>query len=168
MNNHQQKSNKSPRGIYTPTFDITTDKTLLNSFISTNGARFICIDLSNVYLVDTFNNKSDYEYVWIPEWVITGYIMEEYILKSFIQYSRVLDECRTCIYGLPQAGRFSYIKLVKHLADDCYSPTGHTPVLFRHLTQPTTFNLVVYNFGTKIFGKHNADHLINTLKTLQR
>ena len=46
-----------------PTADITTSKLLLNIVISTNGARFICIDLSNFYLITPFNNKSDFEYV---------------------------------------------------------------------------------------------------------
>ena len=90
--------------------------------------------------------------------------MEEYKFKTFIQNSPVLYEGRTYIYGLPQAGRFSYIKLVKHLADDCYFPTEHKPGLFGHLTLPPTFNLVVGSFGAKIVGKHNYDHLINTLK----
>ena len=36
----------------------------------------------------------------------------------------------TFIGGLPQAGRFVYIKLVKYLADNFYLYTGHTPGLF--------------------------------------
>ena len=94
--------------------------------------------------------------------------MEEYNLKYLIQNVRVLSECIKCVYGLPQAGRFSNIKLGKHLADDFYFTTGQTQGLFHHITWPTTFNLVVDNFGAKCFGKHNADNLINTLKTLQR
>ena len=61
---------------YTPTADLTTAKFLLNIIISTNRARFICIDLSNFDLITPFNKKSDYEYVWIPEWVIPEDIME--------------------------------------------------------------------------------------------
>ena len=94
--------------------------------------------------------------------------MEEYNLKLLIKNGHVLAELRTCIFGLPQAGCFAYIKLVKHLADECYFPTGHTPVLFCHLTRPTTLNIFVNKFGAKIFGKHNADHLIDKLKKLQR
>ena len=90
--------------------------------------------------------------------------MEEYNIKPLIQNVCVLAQCRTFIYGLSQVGRFYYIKLVKDLADDCYFPTGQTPGIFCHLTRPTTFNLVVNNFGAKVIVKHNADHLINTLK----
>ena len=64
------------RETYTPTADITTDKLLLNIVISKNGARFICIDLSNFYLITPFNRKNDHEYVWIPEGVIPKDITE--------------------------------------------------------------------------------------------
>ena len=88
--------------------------------------------------------------------------MEEYNIKPLIQNCRDLAECRKCIYDIPQSGRFAYIKLVKHLSDDCHFPTGNIPGFFLRLTRPTTFNLVVDDFGTKIVGKHNTDHIINT------
>jgi hypothetical protein len=68
------------------------------------------------------------------------------------------------MYSLPQAGRLAYIKLTKHLADDGYVLTGHTPGLFCHIPHPTTFNLVVDDFGVKVVGQTHANHLINTLK----
>ena len=52
----------------------------------------------------------------------------------------------------------------KNLSADCYLYTGHMPGIFLHLTQPTTCNLVVDDFGAKMVGKHNAGHLINKLK----
>ena len=67
-------------------------KILLNSVIYKNGACFIYIDLSNFYLITPFNNKSDYEYVWIPGWVIPEDITEEYNLKPLIQNGCVLSE----------------------------------------------------------------------------
>jgi len=68
------------------------------------------------------------------------------------------------MYGLPQAGRLAYIKLIKHLAADGYLPTGNMPGLFRHITRPTIFNLVVDDFGCMVIGDTHAEHLINTLK----
>ena len=68
------------------------------------------------------------------------------------------------MYGLPKSVRLAYIKLVKHLATDGYIPTGHTPGLFLHITRPTTFNLVVNDFGVKVVGQTHADLLINSLK----
>ena len=53
---------------------------------------------------------------------------------------------------------------MKYLSDECYLSTGHTPGLFILLTLPTTLNLVADDFGANIFGKNNANHLINTLK----
>ena len=87
---------------------------------------FIWIDLSKFDLIKPFNNKSDYEYAWIPEWVIPEYIMEEYNLKPLIQKVFSLAECRTCIYGLPQPVRFYNINPVKNLSGDLYFPTFHT------------------------------------------
>ena len=52
----------------------------------------------------------------------------------------------------------------KNLSADCYLSTGHMPGIFLHLTQPTTCNLVVDDFGAKMVGKHNAEHLINKFK----
>ena len=56
--------------------------------------------------------------------------MEGYNLKPLIQNDIVLAEWRMLIYGLPQAGSFYYIKLVKHLADDYYFPKCHTQGIF--------------------------------------
>ena len=149
---------------YTPTADLTTAKLLLNSVISTEGAKFLCIDLSNFYLKSPFTSPDEYEYMWIPLWAIPEDIMKEYNIKELAQNGRVLTEIRTGMYGLPQAGRMAYTKLVNHLADDGYRPTGHTPGLFKHDTRPVTFNLVVDDFGVKFVGEENVAHLIATLK----
>ena len=149
---------------YTPTADLTTAKILFNSVLSTPGATFFSIDLSNFYLITPFLNSSDYEYMWIPAWCIPPDIMRDYKLQSKIKNGRVLVEIRTGMYGLPQAGRMAYLKLVKHLAADGYLPTGQTPGLFKHISRPILFNLVVDDFGIKVQGKNHAEHLINTLK----
>jgi hypothetical protein len=149
---------------YTPTADLTTAKLLLNSVVSTPSATFFCLDLSNFYLITPFANPSQYEYLYIPTWAIPDDIMTEYNLRPLIKNDRILAEIRTGMYGLPQSGRLAYIKLIQHLADDGYIPTGHTPGLFRHITRPTTFNLVVDDFGVKVVGQTHADHLIASLK----
>jgi hypothetical protein len=149
---------------YTPTADLTTAKLLLNSVVSTPGATFFCLDLSNFYLKTPFAHPSQYEYLYIPEWAIPEDIMQEYNLRPLIKNKQLLAEIRTGMYGLPQAGRLAYVKLIKHLADDGYVPTGHTPGLFHHITRPTTFNLVVDDFGVKVVGQTHAEHLIHSLK----
>ena len=103
--------------------------------------------------------------MYIPAWAIPPDIMEqEYDLHDKISKGRVLAEVRTGIYGLPQAGRLAYLKLVRHLAADGYVPTGKMPGLFRHITRPVLFNLVEDNFGVKYKGKQHVQHLIDTLK----
>lgn len=76
----------------------------------------------------------------------------------------ILAEIRTGMYGLPQAGRLAYIKLIKHLVIDGYVPTGQTPGLFKHLLRPVSFSLVVNDFGIKYVGKEHADHLLQCLE----
>jgi hypothetical protein len=90
--------------------------------------------------------------------------MNEYKLQPLIHKGCILAEIRTSMYGLPQAGRFAYIKLIKHLADNGYHPTGHTPGLFWHAKRPIIFNLVVDDFGVKVVGDAHATHLIDTLQ----
>ena len=102
--------------------------------------------------------------MYIPAWAIPPDIMEQYDLHDKISNGKVLAEVRTGIYGLPQAGRLAYLKLVKSLATNRYLPTGKTPGLFRHITRPVLFNLVVDDFGVKYKGKQHAQHLIDTLK----
>ena len=149
---------------YTPTADQTTAKILFNNVVSTPGATFFCLDLANFYLETPFTHPSQYEYIWIPAWAIPDDIMDEYNLRPLIKNGRILAEIRTGMYGLPQAGRMAYIKLIKHLAEDGYIPTGNTPGLFRHITRPTIFNLVVDDFGCMVIGDTHAEHLINTLR----
>ena len=42
---------------------------------------------------------------------------------------------------------------------------AHTPGLWRHVTRPVQFSLVVDDFGVKYKGKENAEHLINAIKS---
>ena len=149
---------------YTPTADLTTAKILINSVLSTPDAQLLGLDLSNFYLITPFKDPSEYEYMWIPAWVIPADIMKEYNLENKIKNGKILAEIRTGMYGLPQAGRMAYKKLVKHLASYGYFPTGHTPGLFKHLTRPVLFCLVVDDFGAKIVGRHHGQHLIDCLK----
>ena len=51
----------------------------------------------------------------------------------------VLAEITKDMYGLPQDSRIAYDKIIIHLASDGYIPTGKTPDLFKHTTQPIYF-----------------------------
>ena len=65
------------------------------------------------------------------------------------------------MYGLPQAGRIAYEKLIKHLATGGYLPEGITPGLFKHTTKPIYFSLIVDNLGVKCINKQDAAHLVD-------
>ena len=146
---------------YTPNADLTTAKTQFNSVVSTPDARFMVIDISNFYL-NTPLPPAEREYMWIEAWMIPQDIMDEYDVH--IVNGRALVEITNAMYGLPQAGRLAYNKLEKHLADDGYHPCKLTPGVFRHVTRPISFCLVVDDFGIKFVGKENADHLVTTLR----
>ena len=72
-----------------------------------------------------------------------------------------MDKITKGIYRLPQAGRIAHDKLIKHLANGGYVPTGKTPGLFKHTSRPIYFCLVVYDFGVKYTSRNDAEHLIN-------
>jgi hypothetical protein len=67
------------------------------------------------------------------------------------------------MYGLKQVGLLANQLLQKRLAPFGYYPARHTPGLWFHKTRPISFTLVVDDFAVKYVGKHNAEHLRNTL-----
>lgn len=72
------------------------------------------------------------------------------------------------IYGLPQAGKLSQDRLVKHLASNDYIQCVNTPCLFKHKTNGVVFTLVVDDFLIKYKGRDNVDHLLNALRELYK
>ncbi len=149
---------------YTPTSDITTAKILFNSVLSTQNAKFMCIDLSNFYLITPIENPDEYEYMYIPTWVFPEDIRKEYNIDSLAENGKVLAEIVTGMYGLPQAGILAYQKLVKHLKEAGFTPAKFTPGLFTHKTRPLAFSLVVDDFGVKYTRQEDVDFLITELK----
>ena len=53
------------------------------------------------------------------------------------------------IYGLPQVGTLANNLLKKRLAPAGYYEMTHTPGLWKHVSRPIAFTLVVDNFGVK-------------------
>ena len=149
--------------VSTPTADLTTVKLLLNSVISTKGARFMTVDIKDFYL----NNPMEtFEYMRIPVKDIPDIIMEQYKLEPLVHNGYVLVEIRKGMYGLPQAGIIANERLVKHLQTYEYTPTAHTPGLFTHKDRPICFCLTVDDFGVKYVGREHAEHLIQSLQDL--
>ena len=54
--------------------------------------------------------------------------------------------------------------LKKRLAPAGYYEMPHTPGLWKHVSCPITFTLVVDDFGVKYVNKKNSEHLVASLK----
>jgi len=146
----------------TRTSDLTTIKCLLNSTVSTDNAKFMCIDIKNFYL-DTPLDR--YEYMRIHISLIPQEVIDEYKLQQLKdKHDYVYMEIRKGMYGLPQAGIIANKLLAKRLAKHGYFQTTHTPGLWTHAHRPITFCLVVDDFGVKYVGKDHAQHLLSALK----
>jgi hypothetical protein len=90
-----------PGELTTRTADITTAKILLNSTLSTPGAKFACADMGNFYLATPMER---YEYMRIKADLIPDEFKDTYKLHNKIHNGYVYCEIRRGMYGLPQAG----------------------------------------------------------------
>ena len=71
---------------------------------------------------------------------------------------------RKGMYGLPQAGILANKLLKKRLAKQGYYELPHTPGLWKHISRPIAFSLVVDDFGVKYVGEQHARHLVESIK----
>ncbi len=74
-----------PGELSTKTADLTTSKLMWNSVLSTKGARYMCLDIKNLYLTAPLDR---YEYMKIPlnifpEWIIKQKGFEQTRTKWF-------------------------------------------------------------------------------------
>eukprot|EP00956_Cyclotella_meneghiniana_P044723 scaffold332159_cov162-Cyclotella_meneghiniana.AAC.1 len=90
-----------------------TVKLLLNSVISTPGAKFMSLDISNFYLMAPMER---YEYVRMNLDDFPDDLIDEYKLRDIARPDgTVIAECRRCVYGLPQSGILANKYLEKRL-----------------------------------------------------
>ena len=90
-----------PDNCGTPTADLLTVKLLLNSTISTLGAKFFTLDIKNFYLNTPLKR---YEYIRLPMKDIPDDVKEEYNLyQKATKDGFVYVEVREGMYELPQA-----------------------------------------------------------------
>ena len=150
-----------PGELTTRTADLTTAKIMWNSVVSTPGAKYACFDIKNFYLGTPLDR---YEYMKMPIALIPAHIIKQYKLIPKSKNGYVYMEIRKGIYGLPQAGILANKLLKKILKPHGYYEVPDTPGLFKHVTRPIQFTLVVDDFGVKYVGKQHAIHLTNILK----
>jgi hypothetical protein len=107
----------------TTTAGLTRAKVLINSVISTQGAKFLVIDINTFYLNTPFER---YEYMVINLDPLPQETIEKYDLKKIAQDGKVYIEIQKGMYGLHQAGILVNKLLQRNLAKDGYQPTTHT------------------------------------------
>ena len=92
----------------TRTADLTTTKVVWNSVLSTEVAKYACLDVGNFYLETPMER---YEYMKMPlslftEWIKQQYNLEENALNVFVYW-----EIRKAVYGISQAGMLANLQL---------------------------------------------------------
>jgi hypothetical protein len=140
-------------------------KLLLNSVISTPGAKCMMADLKDFYL-GTPMEPEDYAYARFPVNVIPEAIMQEYNLEPLIHNGFVYVVVRKGCYGLAQAGRIANDRLKAFLEPYGYEPVSITGGLWRHKTRDIRFALIVDDSAVKYLKRQDAEHLMATLKLL--
>jgi hypothetical protein len=147
----------------TRTAGLTTAKNIINSVISTMGAKFLVIDIKNLYL-NTLLGR--FEYMVINLLSLPQETIDKYNLIELAQDGKVYIETQKGMYGLPQSGILANELLQRNLAKDGYRPMRHTHGLCKHDTRPISFSLVVDDFGVKYVGREHAEHLMECIKKL--
>ena len=115
----------------TPTADLLTVKLLLNSVISTPGAKFMTLDIKDFYLDipmehhEFLRMKIDY----FPQDVIDHYKLKEKVDEKGNLYVRV----EKGMYGLPQAGVLANKLLEERLYEFGYRQSDTTPGFRKHI-----------------------------------
>ena len=132
-----------------------------NSVLSTPGAKYFTMDISNFYLGTPMERP---EYMRLPIKIIPQEIIEKYKLRDIESEGWVYVKIVKGMYGLPQAGKIANDLLTKRLKKAGYHKCQFTPGLWKHVWRPVVFTLVVDDFGVKFVGENHANHLKKTLE----
>jgi hypothetical protein len=111
----------------TRTAGLTTAKILINSVISTLGAKFLVVDIKNFYLNTPLGR---FKYMVINLSSLPQETIDKYDLMELAQYGKVDIEIQKGMYGLPQAGILANELLQRNLAKDGYRPAQHTHMAY--------------------------------------
>jgi hypothetical protein len=134
-----------PGKVETPTAEMLVAKMLFNSVISTRGARFMTMDISNFYLMTPLHQP---EFMCMKLSDILDEIINEYKLQDKTTPSGSIYIVANCgMYGLPQSGLIANKLLEKRWNEHGYRQSKLVPGLWGHNTRPIQFTLVVDDFG---------------------
>ncbi len=123
-----------PGKVATPTAEMLVVKMLFNSIISTKGACFMTMDISNFYLMTPLHQPEFIQMKLsnIPDKVIKEYKLREKATPDGSIYIRA----KQGMYGLPQSGLLANKLLEKQLNKHVYRQTKLVPGLWKHDTWP--------------------------------
>jgi hypothetical protein len=93
----------------TQTAGLTTAKILINSVISTPGAKFLVVDITNFYLNTPLGR---FEYMVINLASLPQETIEKYDLNEHAQHGKFYIEIQKGMYGLPQTRPISFSLVV--------------------------------------------------------
>jgi len=151
-----------PGNAGTPTADLLTIKLLINSIISTTGAKFMTMDIKDFYLNTPM---ARYEYMHLRITDMPEDFIEHYNLRDkATPNGYVYCEIQKGMYGLPQAGIIAQQLLEERLKKHGYRQSQTTPGPWKHDTRPISFSLVINDFGVKYVGEENAQHLLDMVR----
>ena len=147
----------------TDTASLETIKIHANHVVSSPGAKFCDVSMGNFY-VNTFLPEP--VFIRIHQKDIPQDIYDEYKLtpNHIDKNGCAMVEVVKAIYGLPQSGQLAHEHLKAHLAKYGYRSMKHTLRLWKHDTCPTTFTVVVNDFGICYFNELDKQHLIDAPK----
>ena len=106
-----------PEELTSRTADLITTKIMWNSVLSTPGARYMCIDIKNIYLATPLDR---YEYMKMPVDLIPDNIMNLYNLHNKVKNGFVYMQIQRGLYGLLQSGILANKILRKRLKPHVY------------------------------------------------
>ena len=135
---------------------------VFNSIVSTPEAKFMTIDIINIYLNTSLQ---EYQYMrfninMMPQEVINHYELQNEATDD----GWVHCEIRKAIYGFKESRKLANIDLRAALATEGYKSCRFTHGLYKHKTQNVAFSFVVNDFLVKYINKKDADHLMMTLQ----
>ena len=100
------------------------------------------IDIKSFFITATLDR---YKYMRMPldVDVFPRHVRDQYDLDRKAKNGFVYLEIRRAIYGLPQSGALANKLLREQLAPYGYYEVAHTPGLWRHVTCPISFSLML-------------------------
>jgi hypothetical protein len=126
-----------PFEVATPTAEMLVAKILFNSVVSTPGARFVTMDISNFYLMTPLLRP---KYICIKLSDLPQEIIDHYKLKDKVKkHGMVFVAFTRGMYRLPQSGLLANKLLGKHLNQHGYFQSKLVPGLWQHHTRPIQF-----------------------------